>query len=536
MAAEQKSYNCSESSEILAADSYINLQDNITSCSENAKMKTTTPSFILELPLHTTPVQESTILVRLDAGRQLYNACLGESLKRLDLLRQSKEFQQIRILPKGKVRTQAYHDLNKKFEFTQYSLHNYAAEIRQDWIRDHLGIHIAQKLAARAFKAVQKIAFRKAKHVRFKGKNQFDTLEGQNNETGLIFEGNVLSWSGLKIPCIVDEKNELISYGLQHRVKYCRIVRRKINSKNRFYIQLILEGKPYQAPEHKIGTQEIGLDVGPSTIAIVGDTKAELKQFCSEIVPKQKQKKMLQRKLDRQRRANNPQNYNENGTVKKGKKKWKKSNHYRKTGSELAELDRILAAHRKSLHGRDINNIIAMGTTIKTEKISYRAWQKLYGKSVLMRAPSMFMSSLKQKAENAGGSFEEFPTKTTRLSQTCHICEEGVKKPLSQRWHICCGIEMQRDLYSAFLAKCVVNNSLDIARAKQLWSGLEPVLSEAVSRAYQSANGGTVPASFGFGNQRQSRSLVKPEEIITETVDAVLRDTFYEEESHREVV
>jgi len=536
MAAEQKSYNCSESSEILAADSYINLQDNITSCSENAKMKTTTPSFILELPLHTTPVQESTILVRLDAGRQLYNACLGESLKRLDLLRQSKEFQQIRILPKGKVRTQAYHDLNKKFEFTQYSLHNYAAEIRQDWIRDHLGIHIAQKLAARAFKAVQKIAFRKAKHVRFKGKNQFDTLEGQNNETGLIFEGNVLSWSGLKIPCIVDEKNELISYGLQHRVKYCRIVRRKINSKNRFYIQLILEGKPYQAPEHKIGTQEIGLDVGPSTIAIVGDTKAELKQFCSEIVPKQKQKKMLQRKLDRQRRANNPQNYNENGTVKKGKKKWKKSNHYRKTGSELAELDRILAAHRKSLHGRDINNIIAMGTTIKTEKISYRAWQKLYGKSVLMRAPSMFMSSLKQKAENAGGSFEEFPTKTTRLSQTCHICEEGVKKPLSQRWHICCGIEMQRDLYSAFLAKCVVNNSLDIARAKQLWSGLEPVLSEAVSRAYQSANGGTVPASFGFGNQRQSRSLVKPEEIITETVDAVLRDTFYEEESRREVV
>jgi len=499
-------------------------------------MKTTTPSFILELPLHTTPVQESTILVRLDAGRQLYNACLGESLKRLDLLRQSKEFQQIRILPKGKVRTQAYHDLNKKFEFTQYSLHNYAAEIRQDWIRDHLGIHIAQKLAARAFKAVQKIAFRKAKHVRFKGKNQFDTLEGQNNETGLIFEGNVLSWSGLKIPCIVDEKNELISYGLQHRVKYCRIVRRKINSKNRFYIQLILEGKPYQAPEHKIGTQEIGLDVGPSTIAIVGDTKAELKQFCSEIVPKQKQKKMLQRKLDRQRRANNPQNYNENGTVKKGKKKWKKSNHYRKTGSELAELDRILAAHRKSLHGRDINNIIAMGTTIKTEKISYRAWQKLYGKSVLMRAPSMFMSSLKQKAENAGGSFEEFPTKTTRLSQTCHICEEGVKKPLSQRWHICCGIEMQRDLYSAFLAKCVVNNSLDIARAKQLWSGLEPVLSEAVSRAYQSANGGTVPASFGFGNQRQSRSLVKPEEIITETVDAVLRDTFYEEESRREVV
>jgi len=82
----------------------------------------------------------------------------------------------------------------------------------------------------------------------------------------------------------------------------------------------------------------------------------------------------------------------------------------------------------------------------------------------------------------------------------------------------------------------VVNNSLDIAKAKQLWPGLEPVLSEAVSRAYQSVNGRNIPASFGFGSQRQSRSLVKPEETTIETVDAVLRDTFYEEESHREVV
>jgi len=491
----------------------------------------------LELPLHTNPVQESTILVRLDAGRQLYNACLGEGLKRLNLLRQSKEFQQIRTLPKGKNRTEAFRIIDREFGFTEYNIQHYSYSIRHSWIKEHINVHIAEKIATRAFKAVQKIAFRKAKHVRFKGKNQFDTLEGHDNEQGLIFKNNILSWSGLKILCIIDEKNDLIAYGLQHRVKYCRLVRRKINSTNRFYIQLILEGKPYQDPEHKIGTEEIGLDVGPSTIAIVGDTKAELKQFCSEIVPKQKQKKMLQRKLDRQRRANNPQNYNENGTVKKGVKNWKKSNHYRKTSSDLAELDRTLAAHRKSLHGRDINNIIAIGTIIKTEKISYKAWQKLYGKSVLMRAPSMFMSSLKRKAENAGGSFEEIPTRTTKLSQMCHICEEAVKKPLSQRWHICCGIEMQRDLYSAFLAKCVVNKSLDIAKAKQLWPGLEPVLSAAVSRVKQSANGRTVPASFGlYGSQRQSRSPVKPEETITKAVDAVLRDTFYEEESRREVV
>lgn len=513
-------------------------------------MKSKTPSFILELPLKTTPVQESTILVRLEAGRQLYNACLGESLKRLGLLKQSKEYQEIIKLPKikdgdkNKERTERFKQLNKNHKFTEYDIHHYATLIRNSWIEEHITSHIAQKLATRAFKAVQKKAFGKAKNVRFKGKNQFDSLEGKNNKNGLIFSNNVLSWSGLKIPCIIDKTNEVMAYGLnpEHKVKYGRIVRRKINSKNRFYLQLILEGKPYQDPEHKIGVEEIGLDVGPSTIAIVGDTKAELKQFCSDIIPKQKMKRRLQRRTDRQRRANNPQNYNKNGTIKKGKKKWKKSNHYKQTSSEVAELDRKLAAHRKSLHGKDINDLIAMGTIIKTEKIPYRAWQKIFGKSVMMRAPSLFMSSLKRKAENAGGSFNEFPTQNTKLSQMCHICGEAVKKPLSQRWHTCCSIEMQRDLYSAFLAKCVdVNtNSLDIARARMLWPGLEPILSEAVSRVNQSASSGKiVPASFGLnqkGNQRQSRSSVKPEATITEAMDGVLRDNINEEESHGEVL
>ncbi len=519
-------------------------------------MKTTTPSFILELPLRTTPVQESIILTRLEAGRQLYNACLDESLERLDLLRQSKDFQQIRQMPKGKARTKALNDLDKKFGFTRYDIHHYAVEIRHGWIKEHINVHIAEKLAARAFKAVQKKAFGKAKGVRFKGKNQFDTLEGQNNQTGLIFRQDIhiLSWAGLEVPCIIEEKNKLIAYGLQRRVKYCRLVRRKIKGTNRFYVQLILEGKPYQDPEKQIGTEEIGLDIGPSTCAIVGDTKAELKQFCDELVPKAIEKRKIQRKMDRQRRANNPENYNEDGTVKKGKKKWKQSNRYKKTRTELSELDRKTAAHRKSLHGHEQNIIISQGTIIKAEEIPYRSWQKLWGKSVSIRAPSMFMKGLERKAENARGHFYEFPTNTTRLSQTCHICGGTVKKPLSQRWHTCCNIEMQRDLYSAFLAKCVnvENNSLDIARARMLWPCLEPVMREAVSRAYQSAIGGKiVPSSFGITtglprvpacceetqslDQRQSRSPVKSEETVTEAVDAVIEGTTYENESHREV-
>ncbi len=105
------------------------------------------------------------------------------------------------------------------------------------------------------------------------------------------------------------------------------------------------------------------------------------------------------------------------------------------------------------------------------------------------------------------------------------VQKKAFKKPLSQRWHVCCGVEMQRDLYSAFLSKCVdvSTGSLDIARARMPWPGLEPVLSEAVSRAYQSASGRKVPASFGLEYRRQSGSPVKPEATITEAVDDVIR-------------
>jgi len=65
--------------------------------------KTSTPSFILELPLRTTTSDESFILKQLNTGRQIYNACVGELIKRLDLMKQSKDYQQAVKIPKGKL-------------------------------------------------------------------------------------------------------------------------------------------------------------------------------------------------------------------------------------------------------------------------------------------------------------------------------------------------------------------------------------------------------------------------------------------------
>jgi transposase len=496
--------------------------------------KAKTPSFITEIPLQASPSHEKRLLARLEAARQVYNACLGESLKRLALLRQSKAYQAARKMPRGpkrsrraKARTRAFRNANTAVAFREYDLHAYAGQFNHCWIGQHLDINTIQKLATRAFKAVQQYAFGKRGRPRFKGRNQMDTVEGKSNASGIRWRTDRVKWLGLELEAIIpdDPDDPVIAHGLSSRVKFVRIVRRKLNGRNRFYVQLVCEGQPYQKPQNQIGAGVVGLDLGPSTIAAVSEQEAFLEQFCAELEPCQKAIRRLQRKIDRQRRANNPHNYNPDGTISPGPKVWCKSGRQRRTETKLAELHRKRAAHRKSLHGRMVNRVLRMGDTVQLEKLSYRAFQRCFGRSVGMRAPGTFVRRLKRKAESAGASVVEFPTRTTRLSQTCHGCGTVAKKPLSQRWHVCdCGIVAQRDLYSAFLAMCVEGERLDAGRAREAWPGVDALLQAALSRIVQPANGRPLPSSFGLRKrtaQRQSRSPVKASVNAVEIRDVV---------------
>lgn len=153
----------------------------------------------------------------------------------------------------------------------------------------------------------------------------------------------------MNLAAIIDLDDPVIAHGLQSRVKCVRLVRRKLGGRDRFYAQLVCEGVPYH--KHRIGEGEVGLDIGPSTVAVVGEDTALLASFCEEVVRAHREIRRLGRKLDRQRRANNPDNYLPDGRVKPGPKRWEKSHRQRRTEDELAELLRREAAHRKTLHG-----------------------------------------------------------------------------------------------------------------------------------------------------------------------------------------
>lgn len=456
-----------------------------------------TPSFIVELPLVVTDKQRAALQARFEAARQVYNASLGESLKRLDLLRESQAFQEALHIPRKKktARQQAFTEINEEFGFREYDLHAWAKQFTATWLNHHLGSLTVQKLASRAFKAVQEYKFGKRGRPRFKGKNQLGSVEGKSNESGLRWRDQQVKWSGLVLSAMIDEQDEVQQHGLAQKVKYVRLVRRKLNGKVRFYVQLVCEGKPYRkADKHPLGEGKVGLDLGPSTLAAVSKNQALWLPFCAELDPKYAELRRLQRKLDRQRRANNPDNYEADGTVKTGKQHWHTSRRMQQTRIKIAELYRKQAAHRKSLQGQLVNVVLRMGDVIQLEKIAYKAWQKNYGRSIGRRAPGLFVSHLKRKAESAGAKVNELPTWHLCLSQVCHGCGKKVKKPLSQRWHQCdCGVEAQRDLYSAFLAMCVTNNTLDVDDATNAWSGVETLLRVAFSGQNQLARAGQLP-------------------------------------------
>lgn len=493
-----------------------------------------TPSFIVEYELKVNQKQAKQLLISMDCARQIYNAVLGEMFKRLRLMRQSKAWKAARLMKRGKERTAAFKEVNKSFGFTKNDAEKYAKQFGKSWLGLHLGSDNRQVMASRAFTAVQMYCFGKKGKPRFKGKHQLTSVENKRNVCGLIWvndrvvwntkrrnEKGVMEYRKLSIPAIINENDPVHMHGLKHRVKYVRILVRRIRGRNRFYVHLICEGMPYQKEKNKVGEGFVGMDLGPSTIAIVAEKEAHLKLFCHPLEFSQRKLRRLQRKLDRQRRANNPDNYNEDGTNKKGRMTWCYSNRYKKTREKIAELHRKIADHRKSLHGQLANDIFRMGHVINLEKLSYVAFQKMFGRSIGKRAPGMFVAMMRRKAVSAGVVINEYNTWSTRHSQLCHGCGALEKKPLSQRHHDCeCGVFAQRDLYSAFLAYCMEGSEFIADYARSVWSEqFDELLRVAWEQAEHTNGKHLLPTSFGLSSQRQSVSPVEAKAVSGETQD-----------------
>ncbi len=196
------------------------------------------------------------------------------------------------------------------------------------------GAVLAQTLASRAYRALNRVCVGQARRVRFKSRGRgLSSIENKRNDTGLRFvretpeEGHrgYLILHDDQLPALIDWKNPVVSHGLAHPVKYARLSAACLSRRakgadregDRYVVQLVLAGVPYHKPKHTVGRDTVGLDVGPASIAIVPrEGEARLESLCAELVRCASHPR-LQRRMERQRRAANPEHYDERGRPRK---------------------------------------------------------------------------------------------------------------------------------------------------------------------------------------------------------------------------
>lgn len=318
-------------------------------------------------------------------------------------------------------------------------------------------------------------------------------------------------------------------------VKYCRIIRKWVKTKWKYYAQLVLEGYPPVKCDvdgvmtHPVNQGRVGLDIGTQTLAISSNdicdlrilapsARAQAKSLVNEIA-------CIQQAMDRSRRATNPKYYNPNGTIKrlkrqhghKQKRNWKYSKHYYRLRAKLRDLNRRLADIRKMEHNMLANELLQYGNEFIVEDMNYKALQKRsketkinvktgrahtkkrFGKSLSRCAPAMFISILTNKAVFYGGKVIKVNTFETKASQFDHTDKSYTKKKLSERMaHLSNGEVVQRDLYSAFLLAHINPKTLkyDIEALKTAFPAFLKMHENTKKRLREA--GSYLPASVGF--------------------------------------
>ena len=446
--------------------------------------KSKTSSYILTLPLNTEKYQEDELNKRFEKCRKIYNSCITELFKRYNHMIESKDYQK-NVKSKSKDRNKIFNELNNKYGLSEYSLHRFVVNMYNYF---NIDSKTAQALATRAFNAFQKYMFHQAKRVNYIKYNELYSIEGKTNAQGIKYRDGYIRWNKLSIPTIIRNNDIYAQTAIQNRVKYCRIVKKEIKGKIKFYVQLIMEGVPPTKVNKdgelkgQIGQSNVGIDMGTRTIAYSSKYDVKLLELAPNVNNINREIKLIQRKMDRSRKSMNPNKYNENGTIKQGNKdKWIYSNHYMKLKSQKKELYRKESEIRKQDHYKMINELLILGDKFYVETMQFKGLQrrsnkteknnngkfkkkKRFGKSLANKAPSMFLTMLDNKLKWNGNKLYKIDTFKCRASQYNHFTGEYHKKELKDRWNE--DIKIQRDMYSAFLIMNVKGNLKEIDRDK----------------------------------------------------------------------
>ena len=459
-------------------------------------MRAQTASFVVQTKLKLSTSVENYLEKSFNVVASAYNETLSFGLRRFKALKQNPLYQELlekrRNTDVRKECGKALFELRKSYGLTEYGLSAHLGKQRRipDSSYQHLSAGELQVVAAHAYKALEKVLFYKIKahSLRFRSKydlnvsyrnrvNTEATRLVKSDRQGIAYRLYLHKMSTfVDIPVKAFNRYQQESILRSEKIKYVQIVRKTIRGKRVYILQIVCQGFPPTKVTH--GNETVGIDPGISTVAYASNAEVALVDLVpTNINQKEKLMKLLDRKIERSRRVNNPDCYCEDGTIKKDARFKHPSHRQLHLRVRRQKAYRSLSEERQKLQGQLVNRIVSQARIIKIEDLSVKGLQrrsreirmnpktnrpfskKRFGKSIFRAAPSAFRNTLQTRAHQLGIDFEVISPKDTKPSQYNHITQTFEKKSLSTRIYDLSEdvTGIQRDLYSAFLIGHIEN-------------------------------------------------------------------------------
>ena len=214
-----------------------------------------------------------------------------------------------------------------------------------------------------------------------------DTFEQEEADAVIHYLTNKSQMDKAAIDSYKDNGSCISTY----RPCYVSLVPQIIRGKRRIYIHICIEGTPKVKrnkngqPRHALGQGVVGEDLGPRSIAVTHKDGVFLENIrCVGKKPEAVQEEIanLQSAIARSLIATNPQNFNDDGSMKSGNLIWKVSNNCKKKISQFKDCCR-----RKSINihlgiNQLVNYIRSLGDTLIIEENNASALAKR-GRSIV---------------------------------------------------------------------------------------------------------------------------------------------------------
>ena len=385
----------------------------------------------------------------------------------------------------------------KEYKLTKGALYKFVSKEQKKY-KNYINSHQAQAEADAVYNGIEKVLFEDGHYLHYRRYNSFDCIKQKCAATGV----KLPRWDAIcfmkhyfrvRIPEDEYIQSILSSSDLKKDVVYSFLKRIEFNSGFKYYVVITLRGDtPKRIELSEDGGHRTGVDFGTSTIATVSNNEVHLEELAPNSARYEKEIRHKQNLVDASMRKHNPENYNKNSSVKKGKHKWKTTRRCKRLKRQIRVLYRKQTAYIKTSHHTFINKVVQNTSEFILEPMDFKALQKKskkterqdeatpvkqkdgslktvckykrkkrYGHSIKNRSPGLMQADLKTKATQYGIPYYEIDIHQYRASQLHHDTGEYSKPALNERFKTIEGYRVQRDLYSAFLI-CHTDDTLTV--------------------------------------------------------------------------